>query len=285
MSVASLLAIMWIRTKQSHTWRPPSSPHAIAIHLCAFPPRGPAGDWEQCDARCTASMARAALWAGRPVPTGTLGGSHSSHPVVAPKPFAFCRLALTRIHIPPQPQFMPPTPGMGLPPVGPRFNCNPPPGAGPSANTLGARARDPPLRAHNGPVPHCSPRPGQGSPPGGSTGFHHRRHYWRAPPLSSGPRAHSMPTAGRRAWVEPEIPRCATREGSRFLPAFGQSVPGFHPSTEAEAAVRHGRGWVGMVATARDPPCFPPNAPPVPPLDAFCSEHPRLALPFFTPPT
>lgn len=126
MSVASLLAIMWIRTKQSHTWRPPSSPHAIAIHLCAFPPRSPAGDWEQCDARCTASMARAALWASRPVPTGTLGGSHSSHPVVAPKPFAFCRLALTRIHIPPQPQFMPPTLGMGLPPVGPRFNCNPP---------------------------------------------------------------------------------------------------------------------------------------------------------------
>lgn len=167
MSVASLLAIMWIRTKQSHTWRPPSSPHAIAIHLCAFPPRGPAGDWEQCDARCTASMARAALWAGRPVPTGTLGGSHSSHPVVAPKPFAFCRLALTRIHIPPQPQFMPPTPGMGLPPVGPRFNCNPPPRCGPVCKHPRGPCKGP---ATTSPQRSCStlqPAPRPGLPPRG----------------------------------------------------------------------------------------------------------------------
>lgn len=58
-------------------------------------------DWEQCDARCTASMARAALWAGRPVtrhyePTTVLFHTaarlHASppmhHPCLPSTPFA-----------------------------------------------------------------------------------------------------------------------------------------------------------------------------------------------------
>jgi len=36
------------------------------------------------------------------------------------------------------------------------------------------------------------------------------------------------------------------------------------------------RAHNGPVPHCSPPPCFPPNAPPVPPLDAFCSEHPRL---------